>query len=184
MSLVPLNERFLRPFQEPLAFPILASPWNLELSHPQRRCWAHVDIELGWAELRLRSGSNHWRNFLLDEKQRQNLIYLDGKPSWAGTAQMAACSCECADGVRETEQNRWLWSWHPGANISSVHTQSPLPCACASEASAEPEGWCYFDHWALFSEYTWLIPSFFAWLLFWMENHRWKNKSPRWLCTQ
>lgn len=42
--------------------------------------------------------------------------------------------------------------------MSSGHTQSPSPCARASEASAEPEGWCYFDHCTPFSEYTWLIP--------------------------
>lgn len=41
--------------------------------------------------------------------------------------------------------------------MSSGHTQSPSPCAHAGEASAEPEGWCYFDHCTPFSEYTWLI---------------------------
>jgi hypothetical protein len=101
-----------------------------------------------------------------------------------GTAQMAGCSCKCGDRVRETDQHRRLKNWHPGTNISSSLTQSPLVCARASAALAEAEGWGYFDHQALFSEYTWLIPSPFSWMLFWMEKHYWKNKPLHWSCAQ
>lgn len=134
------------------------------LSHVLHWVSARHTLRLNWIEL-------NWDwdleaiiegiYFFLDEKRRQDLIYLYGKLSRAGWyTQMARCSWECEDRVRETEWNRRLRSWHPGANISSGRTQSPPHCACAcsSEASAEAEGWCYFDHQAVFSECPWLIP--------------------------
>ena len=51
--------------------------------------------------------------FLFLDENRHDLIYLYGKLSLAGTAQMAACSCECGDGGRETEQSRWLLGLAP-----------------------------------------------------------------------
>lgn len=150
----------------------LSSPWRglkpsgLSLLHSHVLHWvsARHTLRLNWIEL-------NWDwdleaiiegiYFFLDEKRRQDLIYLYGKLSRAGWyTQMARCSWECEDRVRETEWNRRLRSWHPGANISSGRTQSPPHCACAcsSEASAEAEGWCYFDHQAVFSECPWLIP--------------------------
>ena len=53
-------------------------------------------------------------------------------------------------GTEWSRTNRWPLA---GASISSGHT---LLCSL-SKASAEAEGWCYFDHRALFSEYTWLV---------------------------
>lgn len=66
--------------------------------------------------------------------------FLENRAVLGGAAQMAGCSCECGDGARETEPNRWLKSCHPGANMRSGRVRGPLPRACASEAAAEPEG--------------------------------------------
>lgn len=152
---LPAHKRYLSLFKEPYAFAILASPWTFAPWHSLRRCprwnWSELSWIWDW-------GLEAIIERILLEEKRQALIYLYGKLSWAWYS---------------TDGSVFLWVWGqserkrtkqvalelaPFANISSGHTQSPSPCARTSEASAEPEGWCYFDHCTPFSEYTWLIP--------------------------
>lgn len=77
--------------------------------------------------------------------------------NWAERVQHRWQSVPVSVGTEWEKQNKagGSGSGPPGANISSGHTQSPLPWACSSETLVEPEGWYYFGHRALFNECTW-----------------------------
>lgn len=145
--------RSLRLFEVPWAFPILESSWNLGWSQPPRSCSAHIEVELGWVKLRLRSGSQNWRDFLIFGWNTTSGSYLPlwrARPSWHSTDGTLFLRVW---GRSEAEQT----GGSGAGTLASAPARATLCCARVSEASAEAEGWCYFNHWALFSEYTWLV---------------------------